>query len=150
MQSHHLQFGFKTGSSTTLCTGRVKIIVSHYIYNDIKVFVCFLDASKRPLILSIMANSFQSCLTRVYTSSYFVISFHLVFYTMDNSAVGFYIVTLRNLVYLIMVLDRVVFSHLFCLQFIWIVVLDDIGVIYLLVHLVMLMMLFCWPPLPLL
>ena len=31
LSSHHLQFGFKTGSSTSLCTGIVKCVVSRYI-----------------------------------------------------------------------------------------------------------------------
>ena len=41
-----LQFGFKSGSSTTMCTGVVKNIVSRYIYNGSTVHGCFLDASK--------------------------------------------------------------------------------------------------------
>ena len=40
--SHPLQFGFKSGSSTSLCTGIVKCIVSH---NGSTVLGCFLDAS---------------------------------------------------------------------------------------------------------
>ena len=44
--SSHLQFGFKSGSSTTLCAGMVKNIVSRYIHSGSSVFGCFLDASK--------------------------------------------------------------------------------------------------------
>ena len=44
--SNHLQFGFKPGSSTSLCTGMVKNIVSRYIHNGSSVLGCFLDASK--------------------------------------------------------------------------------------------------------
>ena len=44
--SSHLQFGFKSGSSTSLCTGTVKNIVARYIRNGSSVFGCFLDASK--------------------------------------------------------------------------------------------------------
>ena len=44
--SSHLQFGFKSGSSTSLCTGLVKNIVSRYIHHGSSVFGCFLDASK--------------------------------------------------------------------------------------------------------
>ena len=41
-----LQFGFKSSSSTTLCTGVVKNVVSHYIHRGSSVLGCFLDASK--------------------------------------------------------------------------------------------------------
>ena len=41
-----LQFGFKPGSSTSLCTGVVKNIISRYIHNGSSVHGCFLDASK--------------------------------------------------------------------------------------------------------
>ena len=44
--SSHMQFGFKPGSSTSLCTGMVKKIVSRYIYNGSSVLGCFLDVSK--------------------------------------------------------------------------------------------------------
>ena len=44
--SHPLQFGFKSGSSTSLCTGIVKCIVSKYLHNGSTVLGCFLDASK--------------------------------------------------------------------------------------------------------
>ena len=41
-----LQFGFKPGLSTDLCTGLIKNVVSRYCFNDSSVFGCFLDASK--------------------------------------------------------------------------------------------------------
>ena len=41
-----LQFGFKKRMSTSLCTGTVKNIVSHYRFRGSSVFTCFLDASK--------------------------------------------------------------------------------------------------------
>ena len=44
--SHPFQFGFKSGSSTSLCTGIVKCIVSKYLHNGSSVLGCFLDASK--------------------------------------------------------------------------------------------------------
>ena len=44
--SSSLQFGFKPGFSTTLCSGVVKNVVSHYIHNGSSVYGCFLDASK--------------------------------------------------------------------------------------------------------
>ena len=46
LSSSSLEFGFKAGSSTTLCTGVVKSIISNYIHNGSSVLGCFLDASK--------------------------------------------------------------------------------------------------------
>ena len=46
LHSNQLQFGFKSGSSTSLCTGLVINIVSRYISNGSTVLGCFLDASK--------------------------------------------------------------------------------------------------------
>ena len=46
LHSSHLQYGFKAGSSTTLCTAFIKIVVSRYI-NGSKVLGCFLDAFDR-------------------------------------------------------------------------------------------------------
>ena len=46
LHTSHLQFGFKPGSSTTLCTGTVKNIISRYINNGSSVHGCFLDATK--------------------------------------------------------------------------------------------------------
>ena len=42
--SNQLQFGFKSGSSSSLCTALVKNIVSRYIFNSSSVYRCFLDA----------------------------------------------------------------------------------------------------------
>ena len=44
--SSHLQFGFKPHSSTFLCTGVVKNVVSRYIRSGSSVYGCFLDACK--------------------------------------------------------------------------------------------------------
>lgn len=41
-----LQFGFKKGFSTTLCTGLLKNTISRYVHRGSSVFGCFLDASK--------------------------------------------------------------------------------------------------------
>ena len=41
-----LQFGFKPGFSTDLCSGVLKNVVSTYIYKGSPVYSCFLDASK--------------------------------------------------------------------------------------------------------
>ena len=41
-----LQFGFKPGYSTSLCTATVKNVISRYLHNASPVLGCFLDASK--------------------------------------------------------------------------------------------------------
>ena len=41
-----LQFGFKQGFSTDLCTGLIKNVISRYCKNGSTVHGCFLDASK--------------------------------------------------------------------------------------------------------
>jgi len=41
-----LQFGFKQGFSSDLCTGLVKNVIARYLLNDTNVYGCFLDASK--------------------------------------------------------------------------------------------------------
>lgn len=41
-----LQFGFKPGHSTSLCSATVKNVVTRYIQNGSQVLGCFLDASK--------------------------------------------------------------------------------------------------------
>ena len=41
-----LQFGFKPGHSTSLCTATVKNVISRYTHNGSPVLECFLDASK--------------------------------------------------------------------------------------------------------
>ena len=46
LYSHSLQFGFKSGFSTTFCTGLVKNVISKFIRNGSSVLGCFLDASK--------------------------------------------------------------------------------------------------------
>ena len=41
-----LQFGFKEGFSTDLCTGLLKNVIGRYTMNDSTVYGCFLDTSK--------------------------------------------------------------------------------------------------------
>ena len=41
-----LQFGFKQGFSTELCSGILKDVITKYLHNGTNVFGCFLDASK--------------------------------------------------------------------------------------------------------
>ena len=41
-----LQFGFKEGFSSDLCTGLLKNIIARYTINETVVYGCFLDASK--------------------------------------------------------------------------------------------------------
>ena len=43
--SNPLQFGYKSGYSTSLCTGMIKNVISRYIHNGSAVLGCFLDAS---------------------------------------------------------------------------------------------------------
>ena len=57
-----LQFGFKPGSSTSLCTGVVKNIISQCIHNSSSVHGCLLDASVTRLTLLIMVFFFKSSL----------------------------------------------------------------------------------------
>ena len=60
-----LQFGFKPGSSTTLCTGVVKNIISRYIHRGSSVYGVFLMLVKH-LILSITVFCFKNSLIVVY------------------------------------------------------------------------------------
>ena len=46
LSSSHLQFGFKRGFSTSLCTATIKNIVTNYLHRGSSVLGCFLDASK--------------------------------------------------------------------------------------------------------
>ena len=41
-----LQFGFKSGFSTTLCTGVMKAVINSYLNEGSKVYACLFDASK--------------------------------------------------------------------------------------------------------
>ncbi len=41
-----LQFGFKPGLSTTLCTGVMKAVINRYLNRGSKVYACLIDASK--------------------------------------------------------------------------------------------------------
>ena len=52
--SSHLQFGFKPGLSTTLCTGVLKATVSHYLAGGSCVYGCLVDASKALTLLIIL------------------------------------------------------------------------------------------------
>ena len=46
LDTHSLQFGFKGGVSTTMCTGLIKNVIAQYTHRGTNVFGCFLDASK--------------------------------------------------------------------------------------------------------
>ena len=41
-----LQFGLKSGFSTTLCTGVMKTVINRYLNKGSKVYACLIDASK--------------------------------------------------------------------------------------------------------
>ena len=42
----NLQFGFKSGYSTILCSGVLKAVANHYLSKGSKVYACLIDASK--------------------------------------------------------------------------------------------------------
>ena len=44
LDTHSLQFGFKGGVSTTMCTALIKNVVAQYTHRGTNVFGCFLDA----------------------------------------------------------------------------------------------------------
>ena len=46
LQSSDLQFGYKQGASTTLCTLIYREVVHHYLNSGSNVYGCLLDASK--------------------------------------------------------------------------------------------------------
>ena len=48
--SNSLQFGFKSGYSTTLCTGMIKNIVSQYIHNGSVVYMVAFLMLVKPFI----------------------------------------------------------------------------------------------------
>ena len=56
-----LQFGFNSGYSTTLRTGVMKAVISHYLNSGSRVSACFIDAPMHLIWLTIV-----SCLTRYY------------------------------------------------------------------------------------
>ena len=78
--SNSLQFGFKPGFSTTLCTATVKNVVSRYMHIGSYVLGCFLDASKA----FDHGVLFQTLLDRGLPTP---VAF-LVLYTTDASALG--------------------------------------------------------------
>ena len=41
-----LQFRFKSGFSTTLCTSVMKAVIKHCLNHGSKVYACLIDASK--------------------------------------------------------------------------------------------------------
>ena len=46
LNTSDMQFAFKSDHSTSLCTGTLKEVCSHYVHNNSDAFVCMLDASK--------------------------------------------------------------------------------------------------------
>ena len=69
LSSNQLQFGFKPGCSTSLCTGVEKNIVSRYIFTGSTVFSCFLDASKAfDLVNSFQSYKIGACLLQFFHS----------------------------------------------------------------------------------
>ena len=58
-----LQFGFKPGHSTSLCTATVKNEISRYLHNGSPVLVCFSLMLAKPLIWFTMISSLKLFLT---------------------------------------------------------------------------------------
>ena len=118
LQSSHLQFGFKSGSSTSLCTGTVKNIISRYTNRGSSVLGCFLDASKAFDLVMICCS--KSWLIANFLHQLFVFC-HLGILIRScvfdgNSLTPGHLVCL-------MVSGRVVCFLLFCFVFIWMVCL---------------------------
>ena len=111
--SNPLQFGFKPGFSTTLCTGVVKNVISHYIHNGSCVHCCFLNASKA---IDLVDHSllFAKLIDRGLPLP--VVCF-LSFWCSSQVR---WEKSLSRFMYL-MVLDKAVFCLQFCSRFIWMV-----------------------------
>ena len=149
--SNPLQFGFKPGFSTTLCTGVVKNVISHYIHNGSRVHGCFLDASKA---FDLVDHSllFAKLIDRGLPLP--VVRFLSFWYSSQKMKVRWEKSLSDPFHVSLMVLDKAVFCLQFCSLFLWMVcyrnwltlVLVAIGVICLLVLFVMLMILCCWLP----
>ena len=77
----HLQFGFKPGSSTTLCTGVVKNVISRYIHKGSQVMGCFLNA------FDLVKHEILSVIPRL-TSPCYQISFFMVSSATHESVLG--------------------------------------------------------------
>ena len=86
LYSSEYQFGVKSGSSTSLCTGIVKNVVSRYIHNGSAVLGCFLDASKAFDMVD-HGILFKNSLIEAFRHLLLV----LVPYTEDACAVGIFI-----------------------------------------------------------
>ena len=145
LSSSPLQFGFKAGSSTTLCTGMVKNVVSRYINNRSCVLGCFLDAfdlvNHDILFHKLSVRGLPLPVIRFLSSWYCSQQMKARW---DHS--------LSESFTSLMVLGKVVCSLLCYLLFIWMVYLRNwlivvvvvIGVTCLLERFAMQMILFCW------
>ena len=77
LQSSDMQFGYKGGHSTTLCTLIYKEVINHYINNDSAVYSCFLDVSKAfdrvnygKLFSILLSKNIPKIVVRLYFDSY--------------------------------------------------------------------------------
>ena len=112
--SNALQFGFKRGHSTSLCTATVKNVVSHYMHNGSAVLGCFLDANKAFDLVD-HGILFQKLLDRGLPLP--VINFLLSWYSSQQMRVRWGD-SLSESMYP-MVLGKAVFFLLCCLLYIW-------------------------------
>ena len=115
--SNPLQFEFKRGYSTTLCTGIVKNVVSQYIHNGSAVLGCILNASKAFDIVD-MVFFFVHSVIEVYLYL-FLGSCCLGMLHNKCRCIGELVFLICSM--FVMVFGRVVFSHQFCLLCIWMV-----------------------------
>ena len=79
LQSSDIQFGYKGGHLTTLCTLIYKEVIDHYINNDSTVYSCFLDASKAfdrvrydKLFSILLSKHIPKIVVRLYVDSYMI------------------------------------------------------------------------------
>ena len=77
LQSSDIQFGYKQGHSTTLCTLIYKEVVDHYLNCGSNVYSCLLDASKafdrvhyRTLFSVLLTKCVPMCFIRLILDSY--------------------------------------------------------------------------------
>ena len=77
LQSSDMQFGFKQGHSTTLCSLIYKEVVNHYLNGGSNVYSCLLDASKAfdrvhygTLFRLLLKKEIPKCIIRLILDSY--------------------------------------------------------------------------------
>ena len=72
LSSSSLQFGFKAGSSTTLCTGTVKNIISNYIHNGSPVLGCLVKLVNHGILFQKLYDRGLSQTVILFLSSWYI------------------------------------------------------------------------------